>query len=258
MKSIFKFILLALVLVMVAMVSALTAMRYAIHGHEVAVPNLAGMTTADAERASLASGLQMDVEREYYSPKVPVGKIMSQVPEAGTKVRRGWQVRVAQSLGPQRVAIPDVTGESSRAAQLNIARRGLDVGSVAILPLADTTADTVLAQSPPPNAREVAAPRISLLVAATPDPVAYLMPNFVGQPLGTVKQILQSSAIRLGTVTVIDPGQPAVPPSAAAGGQIPALGPEGQPSPSSLILSQDPAAGQKITAGSPANFEVSR
>ena len=37
--------MLALVLVIVAMVSALTAMRFAIHGQEVAVPPLVGLTS---------------------------------------------------------------------------------------------------------------------------------------------------------------------------------------------------------------------
>jgi hypothetical protein len=36
MKSFFRLILLALVLLVVALISALTAMRLAIHGHEVA------------------------------------------------------------------------------------------------------------------------------------------------------------------------------------------------------------------------------
>ena len=47
----------------------------------------------------------LEVERQYYSPQIPEGRIMSQLPLPGAKVRRGWQVRVAQSLGPQRVAL---------------------------------------------------------------------------------------------------------------------------------------------------------
>ena len=38
MKSAVRFVLLALVLLIVAMLSALTAMRFAIHGQEVTVP----------------------------------------------------------------------------------------------------------------------------------------------------------------------------------------------------------------------------
>ncbi|MGE5054502.1 MAG: PASTA domain-containing protein, partial [Acidobacteriota bacterium] len=131
MKSAVRFVLLALVLLVVAMVSGLTAMRFAIHGQEVTVPALVGMSPAEAEREVAGLGLQMTIERQYYSPEVAEGKIMSQLPLSGTKVRRGWQVRVAQSLGPTRVAIPDVTGESEHAAELNIRRRGLDVASLA-------------------------------------------------------------------------------------------------------------------------------
>ncbi|MBZ5679049.1 MAG: PASTA domain-containing protein [Acidobacteriia bacterium] len=131
MKSFVRFAFLALVLVMVALVSALTAMRFAIHGQEVGVPALVGMSPAEAERAVAGLGLQIEIERQYYSPQIAEGRIMSQLPLPGTKVRRGWQVRVAQSLGPIRVAIPDVTGQSRRAAELNVKRRGLELTSTA-------------------------------------------------------------------------------------------------------------------------------
>ena len=49
------------------------------------------------------------------------------MPAAGEKVRRGWRVRVAESMGPQREIIPAVIGNSERAAELNIRRRGLDL-----------------------------------------------------------------------------------------------------------------------------------
>src|ERR1035441_6748241 len=129
MRQFFRMLLLALVLVTVALVSALTAMRLAIHGREVIIPKLVGMSPSEAERAGAASGLQVVIERQFYSPDVPEGKIMTQVPPPGTKVRRGWSIRVAQSLGPQRVAIPDVTGGSERIAEVNIRSRGLSLGS---------------------------------------------------------------------------------------------------------------------------------
>src|SRR5436190_9127432 len=164
MRSAIRFAMLALVLVVVAMVSALTAMRFAIHGQEVAVPTLVGITPAEAERAVAGLGLQLSVERQYYSAQIPEGKIMSQLPLPGTKVRHGWQVRVAESLGPTRVSIPDVTGQSEHAAELNIRRRGLDVASIAQVATDGIPRDQVLAQSPPGNAGQVLAPKINLLV----------------------------------------------------------------------------------------------
>src|SRR5580692_8020550 len=235
MKSVLRFAMLALVLVIVAMVSALTAMRFAIHGQEVAVPPLIGLAPAEAERAVAGLGLQMSIERQYYSPQIPEGRIMSQLPLPGTKVRHGWQVRVAQSLGPTRVAIPDVTGQSEHAAELNIRRRGLDVTSLAEVQTAGIPADQVLAQSPPAKATQVIAPNISLLVTAPADPQAFVMPSFVGQPLGTVSRTLQDSGFRLGNVSVVVPTQaPTVDaagnPVAASEPVIPAA-PPAQPSP---------------------------
>ena len=253
MKAFFKLVLLSLVLLMVAMVSALTAMRIAIHGREVDVPRLMGMTPLEAERTVVANGLQMQIERQYYSADVPEGRIMSQLPPAGTKVRRGWQVRVAQSLGAQRVSIPQVTGETSRAANLNIKRRGLDIGDTAVLRIANLPSDQVLAQSPPANAAGVSSPQISLLFTAAPDPPAFVMPNFVGQPLASATHAIQDAGLRVGSVTIPTPAS-----SAATDQQAAPAAPGTAPSPASLILSQAPAAGQKIVAGSPVNFEVTR
>ncbi len=272
MKSAIRFAMLALVLVIVAMVSALTAMRFAIHGQEVAVPPLVGLAPAEAEREVSGLGLQISIERQYYSPQIPEGRIMSQLPLPGTKVRRGWQVRVAQSLGKTRVTIPDVTGQSEHAAELNIRRRGLDVASMAEVEEAGIPVDQVLAQSPTANETQVAAPRISFLVSAAAEPQAFVMPSFVGQPLGSVSRTLQDAGFRLGNVSV------AVPPVSAAAGDVgnpaaasapstPAVPPAqavtpaqpvapAQPGPASIIVSQVPAAGQKVLAGAAVNFEV--
>ena len=250
MRTFFRFAILALVLVIVAMISGLTAMRFAIHGQEVAVPALVGLTPADAERSVAGLGLQMSIERQFYSPQIPEGRIMSQLPPPGTKVRRGWQVRVAQSLGPTRVAIPDVTGESEHAAELNIRRRGLDISSIAEVETLGIPADQVLAQSPMANATQLVAPKISLLVTAAADSQAFVMPSFVGQPLGSASRTLQDSGFRLGNVSVAS----IVEATDQAGGTSP--GPPVQPSPASIIVSQVPVAGQKVAAGAAVNFEV--
>jgi eukaryotic-like serine/threonine-protein kinase len=254
MKSFFRFVLLGLVLLVVALVSALTAMRFAIHGRELAVPDLLGKTPAEARRIADAGGFQMDVERQYYSATVPEGRILSQLPAPGTQVRRGWQIRVAESLGPQRVEIPNVLGESQRAAEINIRRRGLDVGAVAQIGMRGAPADQVLGQSPPPNASGIAAPKISLLTTESAPPQAFLTPNFTGQALGGVTLVLQDAGFRLGTVSIapspspVDssvPAQPATQPAAPP-----------QPAPASVIVSQNPAPGAKIVTGAAVNFEV--
>jgi beta-lactam-binding protein with PASTA domain len=242
MKSFFRMVLLALVLLVVALISALTAMRLAIHGHEVSVPDFVGKSPAVARMIAEQTGLDLNVERQYYSATVQEGKILSQLPPAGSQVRQGWQVRVAESLGPQRVAIPNVIGQSERAANINIHRRGLDVGAIAQMQLPDAQDGQVLAQAPPPNASSVSDPKISLLIAASPQPQALVMPNFVGQPLGTASQTVQDAGFHLGTVTAV--------PSVEGSATTP------QPSPASMVVSQNPAAGEKVLAEAAVNFEV--
>jgi beta-lactam-binding protein with PASTA domain len=260
MKAFFRFILLTLVLLVVALVSALTAMRFAIHGREVSVPDLVGKTPAEARRIVDAAGFQMEVERQYYSASIPEGRILSQLPAPGTQVRRGWQIRVADSLGPQRVEIPNVLGESPRAAQINILRRGLDVGSVARIEMHGPPPDQVLGQSPAPNASGIAAPKISLLTTEAALPQAFLMPNFTGQALGGVTLVLQDSGFRLGTVSIAP--QAASPPALTAESLLgtppmPSIPtPPPQPTPASVIVSQNPAPGVRIVTGSAVNFEV--
>lgn len=277
MKSAIRFALLALVLVIVAMVSALTAMRFAIHGQEVTLPALVGMTPAEAERTIAGLGLQMSIERQYYSPNIPDGRIMSQLPLPGTKVRRGWQVRVAESLGPTRVTIPDVTGQSEHAAELNIRRRGLDIASMAEMEIPGIPPDQVLAQSPPAHTADVLAPNISLLVTTDSQPQAFVMPSFIGQPLGTVSQTLQEAGFKLGNVSVAPPPISEVSDSDAASAQAsqgtpstaaptstataPAATqastvPPPQPSPASIVVFQSPAPGQRIVSGALVNLEV--
>src|SRR5690348_1385832 len=124
MRPFIRFALRALVLIVVAMTSAVITMSIALHGREVSVPDLVGKTPAEARKLADASGLALNMERQYYSFKVPEGHVLSQLPPAGMKVKRGWEVRVAESLGPQRVEIPNVLGQSQRAAELNIQRRG--------------------------------------------------------------------------------------------------------------------------------------
>jgi len=250
MRQFFRMLLLALVLLTVALISALTAMQFAIHGREVAVPKLVGMTPSEAERALVNSGLQVAVERQFYSPDIPEGRIMTQVPAPGVKVRRGWAIRVAESLGPQRVAIPDVTNQSERVADLTVRRRGLDIGSVAQVNLPDAPAGQVLSQSPPAKASRVSVPKISLLVNGPPEPPAYVMPSFVGQPLGSVTVTLQDAGLKVGKVTVAAAapveGQPSPTPAE----------PAVQPGAASMIVSQSVEAGRKVSAGAMIDFEV--
>jgi beta-lactam-binding protein with PASTA domain len=274
MRSVLRLLWMTSVLIIVALVSAVTAMQFAIHGREVTVPDLRGKTPAEARFAAEQSGLEVQIERQYYSPTVPEGTILSQIPAARTVVRRGWEVRLALSLGPQRVAIPEVVGASDRAAAINIAQRGLNLGEASSVELPGMVAGQVIAQDPPPNATDAAAPKISLLVTQEPAPQAFVMPSFVGQTLGSVTLTLKDSGFAIGKVTMAVPAPPVTPNSEVSSQPtleppgVPAqtntpqptlpqtIAPLSTPSAASVVISQDPAPGAKIAAGSAITFVV--
>ena len=241
MRGFFRFLLLGMVLLIVAMTSALTAMRIAIHGREVVVPKLVGLTPSQAERLALEHGLLVDFENRFYSTDIPQGRILSQMPLAGEKVRRGWHVRLAESLGPQHVDIPDVVGQSSRAAEINLRRRGLEPGTTAYAHLPGQAEDQVIAQSPPPAALGVASPRVNLLFAVPPEPLAFVMPNLVGRHLTDAARAIQSAGLKLANVRT------ATLDSAIASAGAP-----------SVVSKQSPTAGQKVAAGSSVELEVAK
>jgi eukaryotic-like serine/threonine-protein kinase len=251
MKTLFRFVLLGLVLLVVALVSALTAMRFAIHGQETKVPDLVGKTPSDARKIAEGSGLELQVERQFFSPNVPEGRILSQVPASGERVRRGWQLRVAESLGPQRVEIPNLIGESERAAEINVRRRNLDASTTSQIPMPDIPADQVIAQSPQPNASGVSSPKISLLTAETAPQQAFIMPSFVGQTLADAGAEVKAAGFQLANVTMVEPVAP------AASGNASSSPPPGSAAmPTGRIMSQTPASGGKVMAGASVSFVV--
>ena len=67
----------SLILLLIALFSALAAMRFAIHGREVRVPNLKGLTVLQAQEMANQTGLIVTVDDKFYSSYVPEGKIIT-------------------------------------------------------------------------------------------------------------------------------------------------------------------------------------
>jgi len=180
MKRFFRIAFGALAMIVVMVFFAAVTLRIAIHGGEVAVPDFSGMTAAEAGDAALHAGLDLTIENKFYSTTIPPGRMLSQAPAPGSRVRKQWKVRVTESLGPQQVTIPDVAGQPQRQAAMALRRDSLDLGTLAHID-APGDPDMVLAQTPPPNAG-VDQPRVSLLLSSQAGDAtnAIVLPSFAG------------------------------------------------------------------------------
>jgi eukaryotic-like serine/threonine-protein kinase len=244
MRRLLGIVLRLMVLVVVFMVSALVAMRFAIHGRQVAVPKLVGMTPTQAKKTVEDRGLLLDDSDRFYSTDVPEGRIMSQVPSPGEQVRSGWRVRVAESMGPQRVVVPDLVGGSERAAEINVRRRGLEIGAVALADIPGAPADEIAAQSPPANATNISSPKVSLLVASPENQKSFVMPDLRGRNEDAVVNVIVAAGLRVGQITTQQNDSGTSTDSASTGAR--------------RVTKTIPAAGQRIYEGQSINLEVTQ
>ena len=246
----FRVAWLLMVVVAAALLGAIITMHFAIHGTEVKVPVLKSMTVADARRESTGLGLNFDVDNRYYSGEVAPGHILTQSPAPGTVVRRGWTVRVSESLGAQKVEVPETVGESEQLAELRLQRAGLEIGAVAQLPNAGAPEGAVLAQDPPPHAQDIEKPAVSLLVAgaATETPDGWVMPDFTGWTLQSAETALSRVGIKAAPPDFINAAPPA-----GTGNAVPA-----QRILPGSIVSQDPAAGVRVVQTATVHFAVAK
>jgi len=247
----FEIASLVMILIAVGLGAAIVTMHFAIHGSEVQVPSLKGMTVADARSQTTGLGLNLEVDNRYYSSEVAPGHILTQSPPPGTVVRREWHVRVAESLGPQKVEVPDTVGVDERVAALKLRRVGLAVGVTAQLPLSNAIEGTVLAQDPPPHAQGIEGPSINLLVAApsedTPD--GFVMPDFAGVPIVAAQATLAHVGLTGPPPTFVDVHVPDV------GG---ANTPPKLPVVPGSVIAQQPPAGARVDQNTAVKLTVAK
>jgi beta-lactam-binding protein with PASTA domain len=272
-QNFFRGALLLLGLVVVALLSAITTMHFAIHGAEVRIPVLKGMTIAEARSQTSGLGLNLEVDNRYYSADIAAGHILSQSPAPGLVVRREWRVRVAESLGPQKVEVPSVVGAQERTAALNLRRVGLEAGMTAHLPWPGAADGTILAQDPPAKAQGIAQPSINLLVASPDDSHAdgFVMPDLTGMPIVTAESLLTRVGIKFGEPHFQDVPIPPVstdgytpvtaPPNSASvtTGPVPATPAPIKPTLlPGVVLGQSPPAGYRVDVGSTVSLTVAK
>jgi eukaryotic-like serine/threonine-protein kinase len=233
----FRLVLAVMLLMMIAMISAITTMDFAIHGAEVKVPNLTGLTVSEALHKTANLDLNLGIDNKYYSTDLPAGRVLSQSPPPGAVVRREWRMRVTESLGPQRVSIPGVVGMPERIAAVEVRRLGLDLEQMSEMPSNSLPPGTVIAQNPQKGAEGVARPSISLLVSSAPATTgtAYVMPQLIGLPYTAAASLIAHAGFKTGPMED-DPNAPEVDDSA----------PPGPTPPPGIIMTQTPPAGHRV------------
>jgi beta-lactam-binding protein with PASTA domain len=199
---ILRTVLLLFILSSVAFLSALTAMRFAIQGREVTMPDVVGTGAQQAQQVLHSRSLGLKVEDRVYSD-LPVDAVVRQSPPPSTRVKTGQDAHVVLSLGPQSVSIPEVKDLSVRAAQVELLRRGMQLGEISSVYLSGTPPDTVALQDPAPGTTNVQSPHVNLLVSLGPRPPAYVMPGLAGLTAAEAESKLGTAGLKVAKLTPV-------------------------------------------------------
>jgi serine/threonine-protein kinase len=76
---------------------------------KVEVPDLSGMSAADAAEALDQVGLEVGATTQDYSDTIPAGAVIGQDPPAGREVERGTEVDLVLSMGASPTPTPTPT-----------------------------------------------------------------------------------------------------------------------------------------------------
>ncbi len=181
--------------------SCLTAMRIAIRGSEVLVPNLAGRTVPEASSLLAPIQLQMKIDGYRFDQKISADRILLQTPSPESRLKVNRHVRVIVSLGEKKVAIPDLRGDTLRAAQITLLKRGLTLGGSARFNSDLSEADSIISQEPLPQDPSAQSPVVNLLISSGRKEKAFLMPDLTGLDLAEITRTINASGLRLGKTT---------------------------------------------------------
>jgi serine/threonine-protein kinase len=215
------------------LVSFTVSMRVALRASEVSVPALSGVTANDASARLAELGLTLQVdESPRPDDRVPAGRITRQEPLAGTRARRQRSVRVWLSSGPRAKAMPRLIGQPERTARIRLEQGRIELAAVSEVRSTDYPPDTVIAQTPEP---EAAATRARLLVNRGEPAIAFVMVDAVGAAADDAASALRAQGLRVAVATVptedVEPG---------------------------IVVKQSPPAGSPVTTTDVVSLEVSR
>jgi beta-lactam-binding protein with PASTA domain len=197
----------------------------------VAVPNVVGMSEAEAQAAIVGEGLKVGtVDTTQTVDAAEVGKVVAEDPPPAAQVRPGSPINIVVSGGQRLVAVPAVTGQPQASAQAALAAAGLTFkvtnGASAVVPKG-----SVISQAPSAGQQVPTGTSIGLTVSTGPGNAT--VPSVVGQTQSEAQAALK--ALGLGSKVVSEY-------NAATKGDV---------------FGQSPAAGTLVAPGAVVTIQIS-
>lgn len=198
---------------------------------EVTVPNVVGQTMAVAKQNLEDKKLRVNVA-ETYDTNTPAGQVVSQTPEAGTKVKEERLVTIYVSKGGEEVEMPDLKGLSRSDAEAKLKKLGLKVGTISEK-YSSEEAGTIVSQDPRAGSKISKGQSVDLVISKGEKKKTVLVVEVSGMTADNAKAVLTSRGFKV-SVTKQASSEPA-----------------------GTVISQSPASGSEQAEGSTVEIVVS-
>ncbi|MFD1484357.1 Stk1 family PASTA domain-containing Ser/Thr kinase [Lacticaseibacillus baoqingensis] len=191
---------------------------------DVQIPDLRGMSTAQATTALKNADLKLGKVSQAYSDSVAKSRIIASDPRRDTSVKSGSQVAVTLSRGPKRFTMADYTGEPYADVAKDLRKKGFTVRSVKTS--SETVAKGKILKQDVAKGKKVVPMDTTIIFTVSSGTSTFSLQNLVGTSLVWAQTYANEVGL---TITVTDAYSNSV-----ASGEI---------------ISQSPQAGTQVSRG---------
>lgn len=165
----------------------------------VEVPNITSMPLHDAEKALKKKHLNMLVSDSRYDNTVPENVVITQEPLPGAKVRKGRDIMIIVSSGPDLCEVPKVTGLTVRESQIMLSNYKLELGKTDKAQDNTVSQECIFKQDPLSGSKVKKGTKVDVVInsGGAPDIKA---PKLAGQNIKDVRDKLDSLKLRVGEI----------------------------------------------------------
>ncbi len=171
--------------------------------NSVVVPDLMGKEVVYALEVLTDLSLNTKVKGSQYSRTIPKHHIIDQVPDAGTEIKQGRDVRLIISKGPYAVIYPNLIGMGLPMAAILLEENDLRQGSLSYTYHSERPREEILAQFPGSGGTGLRESRVDLLISAGPRPQRLRLDDLRGSGLDYAIESIEKYHLTVGTITQV-------------------------------------------------------
>ena len=201
-KGLLKFITYFVLFIAMAGAACFVVLTYIIGSEEsVVVPDLVGRDVIYVLETLSTMELNTKVKGSEFSPQIPRSRVIFQDPAPGTRMKRGRDVRIVFSRGPQLLIMPSLRHLPLAEAKIQLADMGLEFGVASTLFHPGIEKETVIAHVPSPGAQVTRGIKVNLLVSNGRKPKNFVMADLTGKALDQALERIEAMGLKVGTIT---------------------------------------------------------